>query len=61
LTIDGIFKKAIGKVHKPTMISALEEDVLEINATIQYYEKLVNNLQIKKAQLNQKIGMMKDE
>ncbi len=61
MTIDGLFKKAIGKIHKPTAISALEDEVLETSVMIQYYEKIVNDLQIKKAKLNQKIGMMKDE
>lgn len=61
MTIDGFFKKAIGKVHKPTAISSLEDDVLELSAEIEYYERHLTQLKIQKAQLQQKIRMMRDE
>ena len=41
MTIDGLFKKAVGKIHKPTMISALRDDIREHHQIIEHYQSLI--------------------
>jgi len=53
--LDAVGKKLIGKIHKPTMISALKDDIDEHHNFIQYYQKKIQAHGFEIQELEQKI------
>lgn len=39
--LDGLGKKVIGTIHKPTKISAIKDDIVEHHDFIKYYQEKI--------------------
>lgn len=52
-------KKLVGKIHKPTMISALEDEIIESEALVKLYEQYIESQKNKIADNRRKIEELK--
>ncbi len=54
-------KKVIGKVHKPTAISAIEDEIIETKSFIQYHDDLSLSYSLHLRTLRRRLQELHDE